>query len=73
MSGVTAASRERVCPPTVVNPPPMKILAPSLEAANAYTIPFVDGFQSGSKVPSARMAATLLRATPDTDVNDPPM
>jgi hypothetical protein len=44
-----------------VKVPPRKTLVESVEVARAYTMPFGDGFQVGSTVPSALMAATLLR------------
>jgi hypothetical protein len=73
VSAVTATSRLRAVPPTVVKVPPRKTLLPSEEAANAYTMPSVDGFQVGSSVPSVRIAATFARGAPATVVNCPPM
>ena len=51
----------------------MNTLLPSDEAASAYTMPSVEGFQDGSRDPSARIAATFERGVPATDVNRPPM
>jgi hypothetical protein len=42
------------------------------EAATAYTVLFTSGFQAGSTLPSARMAAALLRGRPFSIVNAPP-
>ena len=72
VTAFTAASRLRAELPALVKAPPRKMVLPSSEAARAYTMPLTSGFQDGSTLPSARIAAALSRGRPLSMEKAPP-